>query len=227
MIFCINRFLIIIHQSIDRFIDYQNTSFAAALFRPPGRLCVLTHVENKLRRECSVQQKFPVSLSIFKSQDCALVHFSLWSIKLWSPWKSALSSEWTRSLEHWLGSGQHYLDKYKCWGIFDSVPVSKMQLTVWTKSRSAKASGITLNSRRHLSTGVRLREEFWAYPSVGVVPSQRTSLKPSWLSFLPGALLFSGGGGSWRGSLCFEILNWPLRAPLETSAIIKARQAIV
>lgn len=61
------------------------------------------------------------------------------------PWKYALSSEWTRSLEHWLGSGQHNLDKYKCWGILTLSPFPKCLHC--DERRSAKASGTTLNLR--------------------------------------------------------------------------------
>lgn len=65
--------------------------------------------------------------------DFTVVLVSVWSVKLWSPWKCALSSEWTRSLEHWLGSGQHYLDKYKCWGILTPSPFQNE--TRWLKEK--------------------------------------------------------------------------------------------
>lgn len=80
---------------------------------------------------------------------------ALWSVKLWSPWTLAPSPEWTRSRAHWPGSGQRYLDKYKCRGIFDSVPVSVVKLAVRPGAEAQwKAAGLTLNLRRRLSSGV-------------------------------------------------------------------------
>ena len=97
-----------------------------------------------------------------------LVRTSLWSIKLWSPWKYALSSEWTRSLEHWLGSGQHYLDKYKWWGILTLSPFTKNSLHYEQRS-NAMASGRALN----LSDSPLWREG--VYPPVGIVSNHKSS----------------------------------------------------
>lgn len=89
---------------------------------------------------------------------------ALRSTKLWSPWTLAPSPEWTRSRAHWPRSGQSYLDKYKCWGIFDSVPVSVAKLAVRPGAEAQrKAAGPTLNLRRRLSSGVcRPQRRIWS-----------------------------------------------------------------
>lgn len=144
---------------------------------------------------------FSFPYSIFESQDFAVV-----------PLISLIYQ--TLAPSHWPGLGLRCLDKYMCRGIFDFVPVSVAKFAVRQGAEvQRKAAGATLNLRHRLSPGVcRPQRRIWAYTLVGVVPGQRTSLKPSdFLFFL--ALFFSvfffplcfgqgrGGGkkGEWKG----------------------------
>lgn len=127
---------------------------------------------------------------------------SLWSIKLWSPWKYALSSEWTRPLEHWLGSGQRYLDKYKWWGMLTLSPFTKNSLHYEQRS-NAMASGRALN----LSDSPFWREG--VYPPVGIVSNHKSSTYFLLIvTFLSSSLCVF-----W--SLCFEMLNGPFESSLK------------
>lgn len=158
--------------------------------------------------EWEFSKPFPVPFTIFKSQDfCFGAFLALWSIKLWSPWMLAPSPEWTRSRAHWPGSGQSYLDKYKCRGIFDSVPVSVAKLAVRPGAQvQRKAAGPTLNLRRRLSSGVcRPQRRILSLSFGGRLARSKDIIKAiltffsSWHSSLFFLLFWSGGRREGRG----------------------------
>lgn len=95
-----------------------------------------------------------------------------------------------------------------------STPFPKWSLHC-DQGRSAKASGITLNLRQLSTVLWPLR---WSLSSKLALCPIKGHHKPILTFFSSLHCIF--------GSLYFETLNWPLRAPLNTSAIIKAGQAI-
>lgn len=135
-------------------------------------------------------------------------------------WKYALSSEWTRSLEHWLETGQHYLDKYKCWGILTLSPFPKSGLHC-DQRRSAKSFWDNFKLEAIVNCPLAsVERRSWSLSSNGHCAQLKDIIKAILTFFSSFGCFF------FFGSLYFEMLNWPSRAPLNTSAIIKAGQAI-
>lgn len=101
---------------------------------------------------------------------------------------------------------------------FDSLPISKMKLTLWPEQKCKGFWDIFELERTVICPLASVGRRILSWSFSGHCAQLKDIIKAI-LTFL----------SSWHcifGSLCFEMLNWPLRAPLNTSAIIKARQTI-
>ena len=98
---------------------------------------------------------------------------------------------------------------------FDSLPVSRMKLALWPEE---KCKGFWDNFELEMIVNCPLASEveFILQWAVCPIKGHHKAILTFFFSSL--CCIF--------GSLYFETLNWPLRAPLNTSAIIKAGQAI-